>query len=159
MVRKLAKQYKLSEQQAEEILNQATLVFLQKIQNGAYAFQGHAPTTYLIEVSKRMVFATSRRQKPTSETLDEQLPLAAEDYAALERQQSAAELVSRFLDQLGERCAQVVRLHHIEGYRDEEVVAQQMTPYSTVNSLKMKRSDCMKKLIAIAQAWKISTNT
>lgn len=158
-IKKLVKQYNLPAEQTEEILNQASLVFLQKIESGAYVFQGYAPTTYLIEIAKRMVSTTARRRKPANEPLDGQLQVAAEDYATLERQQSAADLVKRFLGQLGERCAQVIRLHHIDGYRDEEVIQENMTPYSTINSLKMKRSDCMKKLIQIAQAWRTSTTT
>ena len=41
----------------------------------------------------------------------------------------------------------------IEGYPDEEVVRQGWTRYTTTDSLKIKRSDCMKKLIQIAQQW------
>jgi hypothetical protein len=67
--------------------------------------------------------------------------------------------VRQLLGNLGQPCEQVVRLHHIEGYSDEEVVNQKMTKYSTTDSLKMKRSDCMKKLIQLAQQWKTSNNT
>jgi hypothetical protein len=54
---------------------------------------------------------------------------------------------------MGEPCTSVIRLHHIDGYPDEEVVRQGWTRYTTTDSLKIKRSDCMKKLIQIARQW------
>jgi DNA-directed RNA polymerase specialized sigma24 family protein len=74
------------------------------------------------------------------------------------RLDEATETIRHLLGQMGEPCAQVIRLHHIEGYSDEEVVKQKMTGYTTTDSLKMKRSNCMKKLIQLAQKWKISNN-
>ncbi|WP_367388955.1 RNA polymerase sigma factor [Lewinella sp. LCG006] len=149
----------ISGEEVEEILNQSTLIFLQKIEEGTYEFKGHAPTTYLVEVAKRLAMAKVRRKKPQHDSLEDYHVQHLSEHEALQRQRDAAALVTRFLNQLGEACEQVVRLHHIDGYSDDEVVKGRMTNYSTINSLKMKRSACMKKLIEIATKWKTSKNT
>jgi hypothetical protein len=46
----------------------------------------------------------------------------------------------------GAPCEQVIRLKYIDGYSDEEAIREGLTGYSTVESLRQKRSDCMKKL-------------
>ena len=158
MVSKIGGKMGLGREQTEDILNQSTLIFLQKIEEGTYEFKGHAPTTYLVEVAKRLAMASVRRKKPQNESLEDYHVPHLREYEALERQRDSAALVTRFLNQLGQACEQVVRLHHIEGYSDEEVIKGKMTSYSTVNSLKMKRSACMKKLIEIATKWKTSIN-
>jgi DNA-directed RNA polymerase specialized sigma24 family protein len=100
----------------------------------------------------------TRTQKATPESLDYQYHLADPDIENEGKRKEATELVRQLLGHLREPCEQVVRLYHIEGYSDEEVVQQKMTRYSTPDSLKMKRSDCMKKLIQLAQQWKTINN-
>lgn len=158
-VRKFVGQYRLPLQQADDILNQSTLIFLKKIEDGTYQFQNHAPSTYLIEIARRVALMATRSQKNAPETLENQHHLPDPAFEKDDKSHEATELVRQLLGHLGQPCEQVVRLHHIEGYSDEEVVSQQLTQYSTVNSLKMKRSDCMKKLIQLAQQWKTTNNT
>lgn len=156
--RKFAKQYGLPPDSADEVLNQSTLVFLKKIQDGSYQFQGHAPSTYLVEIMRRVALMMTRTQQKSHEALESHHDLHDPDVEAAHRQRESADLVRQFLAQIGEPCQSVIRLHHIDGYSDEEVVRQGWTRYSTTDSLKIKRSDCMKKLIQIAQQWR-STNS
>ena len=158
-VRKFVHQYRLPSEQADDILNQSTLIFLRKIEDGSYQFQDHAPSTYLIEIARRVALMATRSQKNAPETLENHHHLADPDVETGNKRSESAELVRQLLDQLGQPCEQIVRLHHIDGYSDEEVVNQKMTRYSTTDSLKMKRSDCMKKLIQLAQQWKTTNNT
>ncbi|MEM1357746.1 MAG: sigma-70 family RNA polymerase sigma factor [Bacteroidota bacterium] len=153
-VRKLVRERGLDDRLVEELLNRGTLIFLQKIEAGSYVFQGHAPTTYLVEVIKRLALAASRKVKREVDSLDDHLDLADPDQEAFLRNKEAAVLVRSLLDHLGDPCARVIQLHHLDGYSDDEVVRRRMTAYSTTNSLKVKRSDCMKKLIKLAQQWK-----
>jgi len=157
--RKFAQQYGLSPESADEILNQSTLIFLRKIQDGAYQFQGHAPSTYLVEIMRRVALAMTRTQRKPHESLENHHDLHDPDVEAAQRQRESADLVRQFLAQMGEPCKTVIQLHHIDGYSDEEVVRQGWARYSTTDSLKIKRSDCMKKLIQIAQQWKTTNNT
>ena len=157
--RKFAQQYGLPPDSADEVLNQSTLIFLQKIQDGSYQFQGHAPSTYLVEIMRRVALSMTRKQQKQHETLENHHDLHDPDVEAAHRQRESADLVRQFLAQLGEPCQSVIRLHHIDGYSDEEVVRQGWTRYTTTDSLKIKRSDCMKKLILIAQQWRSTNNT
>lgn len=157
-VKKIVRGYGLTAEKAGEIINSATLVFLQKIESGAYLFQGHAPMTYFIEIARRQALMATRSLKKTAQPLEDLLETPDPDYAELLRRQDAAETVRFLLDKLGQPCADVIRLHHIDGYSDEEVVHQKLTKYSTPDSLKMKRSDCMKKLVQLATRWKTSIN-
>jgi len=156
--RKFAQQYGLPPDSADEVLNQSTLIFLRKIADGSYQFQGHAPSTYLVEIMRRVALTMTRKQQKTHESLENHHDLHDPDVEAAHRQRESADLVRQFLAQIGEPCKTVIQLHHIDGYSDEEVVRQGWTRYSTTDSLKIKRSDCMKKLIQIAQKWRTTDN-
>ncbi len=157
--RKFALQYGLPPDSADEVLNQSTLIFLRKIEDGTYQFQGHAPSTYLVEIVRRVALTMTRTRQKSHESIENQHDLHDPDVEAAQRQRESADLVRQFLGQMGEPCEAVIRLHHIEGYSDEEVVRQGWTRYTTTDSLKIKRSDCMKKLIQIAQRWRTTNNT
>jgi DNA-directed RNA polymerase specialized sigma24 family protein len=157
-VRKIVRQYGLPPEQSDDILNQSTLIFLRKIGDGSYQFQNHAPSTYLIEVARRVALMSTRSKKNNPEALENLHHLPDPGLDKEEKSREATELVRQFLTQVGQPCEQIIRLHHIDGYSDEEVVAQKWTKFSTTDSLKMKRSDCMKKLIQLAQQWKTSNS-
>lgn len=157
--RKFARQYGLTPDSADDVLNQSTLIFLRKIEDGTYQFQGHAPSTYLVEIMRRVALMMTRTQKKSHESLENHHDLHDPEEEAAQRQRESADLVRQFLVQMGEPCESVIRLHHIDGYSDEEVVRQGWTRYTTTDSLKIKRSDCMKKLIQIARQWKDTNNT
>ncbi|MBE2206115.1 MAG: hypothetical protein IAE84_00955 [Saprospiraceae bacterium] len=157
-VKSIVRRCGLPDERTEEILNSATMVFLQKTAEGAYQYQGQSPGAYLAEIARRLSLAEARKQGRNPADLDSVPEPADADAAWLNRRQEAAETVQFLLDRLGSPCAEVIRLHHIEGYADEEVIRLGLTPYSTIASLKVKRSDCMKKLVQSALQWKNSTN-
>lgn len=156
ILKKIMHQFGLPADQLDDVLNRSTLIFLQKIESGAYQFQGHAPTTYFVEIIRRVALMSTRNQKRPHQNLENHPDLADPEANEWLEKKEAKETVRHLLEQLGDPCSTVVRLYHIEGFSDEEVVNQQLTPYTTVNSLKVKRSDCMKKLIQLAKKWKIS---
>ncbi len=156
--RKFAQQYGLLPDSADEVLNQSTLIFLRKIQDGGYQFQGHAPSTYLVEIMRRVALMMTRTQGKQHEALENHHDLHDPDVEVAQQQRESADLVRQFLAQMGEPCETVIRLQHIDGYSDDEVVRQGWTRYTTTDSLKIKRSDCMKKLIQIAQQWRSTNN-
>jgi DNA-directed RNA polymerase specialized sigma24 family protein len=158
MIRKIVAGYGLPAEQAEDVLNDATLIFLQKIESGAYQFEGNTPTTYCIEIAKRLALMATRRHKRRSEPLESLPETSDPDAEALLHRRELGEMVQLLLGQLGQPCDNVVKLYHIDGYSDEEVVRNQWTNYKTADSLKMKRSDCMKKLVQLAKVWKTSNS-
>lgn len=157
-IKKLVKNHGLPAEQADDILNQSTLIFLRKIGDGSYQFQNHAPSTYLIEIARRVTLMATRSLKKTTQPLDNVPETSDPDYATLLQHQEAAEMVKLLLDKLGPPCDQLIRLYHIDGLSDEEVVQEQLTRYSNTDSLKATRSNCMKKLTQLAQEWKTLTN-
>jgi len=156
MVRKLVTDKGLGKEQVEDLLNRGTMIFLEKIDAGAYHFQGYAPTTYLLEIVKRLTADALKKTRRAFERRGELTEeIADEDHLLREDRQESAELVNSLLTHLGDPCARVVTLHHISGYTDDEVVRRRMTTYSTKASLKVKRSACMQQLIKIARQWKM----
>lgn len=157
-VRKYVRQYGLPSDSVDEVLNQSTLIFLRKIEDGTYQFQGQAPSTYLVEIVKRVALGMTRVNRKKHESIEDHYDLHDPEADAAQQRRESAELVQQFLGQMGDPCETVIRLHHIDGYSDEEVVRQGWTRYTTTDSLKIKRSDCMKKLIQIARQWKSTSN-
>ncbi len=154
MVRKIVAGYGLHPELCEEILNDATMIFLRKIQTQAYQFSGHNPTTYCIEIAKRLALMATRQHQHSSENVENLSDLGDPDTAAWLAQRETADVVRQLLTQLGAPCDKVIRLQYIEGFSDEEVIRQGWTAYTSIASLKVKRSDCMKKLTELAQLWK-----
>jgi RNA polymerase sigma factor (sigma-70 family) len=155
---KIIKNFNLPNEKIEDILNKSTVIFLQKISDRTYEYIGNAPSTYLIEIARNLAHAATRKSKFVTESIENHHYIAETETEDYSQHQENTELVRQLLGQLGEPCSTVIRLQHIDGFSDEEVVNQGLTKYSTVDSLKMKRSDCMKKLIQLAQKWKISNN-
>ena len=141
----------LGDDKALEILNQSTVVFLEKIQTGAYQFQGYEPTTYLIEVARRMAMAAAKTNRKSVELIDNHLLIPDPEVESREAQQENDEQIRMLLGRLGEPCGQVIRLRYLDGYTDDEVIRLGLTKYTSVNSLKVKRSDCMQKLVAMTK--------
>lgn len=158
MVKKLTKEYGLPAEQVDDILDQSTLILLRKISDGSYQFQNHAPTTYFIEIARRVALMATRSLKKRTQPLDKVPETSYPDYSAFLQHEEAAEIVKLLLDKLGPPCDQLIRLYHIDGLSDEEVVKEQLTRYSNTDSLKATRSNCMKKLTQLAQEWKTLTN-
>lgn len=155
MIRSLVSANGLPRELAEDILNDTTLIFLQKITSGAYRYEGWQLTTYCVEIAKRLVWAALRQRRTATTPIEEIAEVPDVYLIDFERQKESAEIVLLLLDEIGEPCRTLIRLYHIEGYSDEEVVKQRLSLYSTADALKTKRSFCMKKLTQLAQQWKI----
>lgn len=158
-LRLLVKQYRLPAEEYEELMSRATFTFLKKMEDGAYQFQGNAPSTYFIEIAKNLALSATRSKRHAYEPLDDHHELPDESIEAAQRQKESSEMVRGLLGRMGPPCSEVIRLHHIEGYTDEEVIQMGLTRYATTASLKVKRSECMKKLIQLANQWKITNHT
>jgi RNA polymerase sigma factor (sigma-70 family) len=158
-LRLLVKQYRLPTEEYEDLMSRATFTFLKKIEDGAYQFQGNAPSTYFIEIAKNLALSATRGKRHAYEPLDDHHELHDEGIEADQRQKESREMVRELLGRMGPPCNEVIRLHHIDGYTDEEVIRMGLTKYATTASLKVKRSECMKKLIQLANEWKITNHT
>jgi DNA-directed RNA polymerase specialized sigma24 family protein len=141
----------LEEDKATEILSQSTIIFLEKIQTGAYQFRGYEPSTYLIEVARRMAMSAVKALHRSDELSENHHLIPDPDIDNRTAQQENDEQIRILLDHIGDPCAQIIRLRYLDGYSDEDVIRLGLTKHSSVNSLKVKRSDCMKKLVTMAK--------
>lgn len=141
----------LSEMDSEEILNDAVIILLQKIENGAYQFQGYDPCTYLIEIAKGLIANAKRKNKRTFENIETQYDLADTDTARYFEIKENEAILKNLLSKIGDNCQKLISLKYLDEYKDDEILEQKMTQYSSINTLKVKRSECMKKLSDLAK--------
>jgi RNA polymerase sigma factor (sigma-70 family) len=143
--------YHLSREDIEEWLNDAIVVTLQKIANGEYEFKNYDPATYAVAVARLLLANRLRKKKLPAEPLDGQEKLPGFDPEAWLLQKEQEQILANLLEQTGEDCTQLIRLRYYDNLHDEEVISQKLTRYTTVDSLKNKRSQCLKKLAALAR--------
>lgn len=150
-VASLARQFGLSKQDEEELHTDVLVIFIQNIRNGNYHYEGSDPVSYAVGIAKRRVFHYSKRRLRTEHAtqglLEEEL--VDPGWAGAER----TRLIAEILQSLDEACRKLIRLKYLEGWSDKEAVAERLTPYTTINALKVHRSMCMKKLSLLAKAW------
>lgn len=142
----------LNEQDTEEILTDALMILLQKIQSGDYQFQGYDPSTYAIEIAKRLISNAKRKIKTNIDNIDDIFNLTDTSTEQFLRTKESEAIVKLLLSKIGENCQKIIRLKYLEEYKDEEIIEQKLTQYANINTLKVKRSECMKKLTELAIA-------
>jgi RNA polymerase sigma factor (sigma-70 family) len=144
----------LSMMDNEEILNDAVIILLQKIENGAYQFQGYDPCTYLVEIIKGLIANAKRKNQRVFEDIETQYQLADMDTERYLEMKANENVLHNLMNQIGENCKKIISLKYLEEYKDEEILEQKMTQYANINTLKVKRSECMKKLSELALKFK-----
>lgn len=153
-IRRAVKQLGLADDLAEDVLSEALCIFITKIQDGNYSFEGHSPATYLAEIARRVAqnYTRTHKGKRAVELGEQHLAQLDDDHDGYLRQKENSDMVAQLLSKLGPPCSHLIRLKYIDGYSDEEVVARQLANYSSTESLKTTRSQCMKKLRELAKA-------
>ncbi|MFZ4545308.1 MAG: RNA polymerase sigma factor [Saprospiraceae bacterium] len=137
---------------AEEILNDAVIILIQKIEDKSYLFEGNSPCTYVIEIAKRLISNEKRRKVHQYTSIETQIEVGENSIDHYIHIKENEQLVMKLLQQIGENCQKLISLKYLEEWKDEEIIAQQLTQYNSVNVLKVKRSECMKKLTQLAAA-------
>jgi hypothetical protein len=74
------------------------------------------------------------------------LPDALTTFVDSEKEQEEASIMQLITDEIGPGAAQIIRLYYFQYYSDAEVVNQQLTNYTSINALKSKRSQLLKRL-------------
>lgn len=149
-VRQATAQYRLPAEEVEEVVNDSVVITISNIRQGKFHFQDYSPTAYAKGVARRLLANRLRTKKPTAESLDD-LPLVSdfdpETYLSDKERQS---VVGQLLARLGEGCQEIIRLKFFDQLKDVEIIERQLAAFSSINSLKSKRSQCLKKLAALA---------
>ena len=65
-------------------------------------------------------------------------------------------LLKKMLNELGSPCKELIDLKYISELSDEEQIKNKLTKYSSLESLRVSRSQCMKKLLALSTKYKSS---
>ncbi|MBP7273240.1 MAG: sigma-70 family RNA polymerase sigma factor [Saprospiraceae bacterium] len=141
----------ISKEESEEVMTDTIMILLRKIQQGEYQFLGNSPSTFAVEIAKRIVQNYSRKNNRHFDDIDSTFHIGEDslnDYFAMKERDR---LVAECLKSVGENCERLLRLKYFEGYRDEEIIQLKLTQYTTADTVKNKRSECLKKLTALIE--------
>ncbi len=142
----------LQQHLAGEILNDTVVLFIQKIRDGKYQLTAVPPQLYALALARFIVknYSNKEKRQRISETdLEIAAEFSGEVHDFFDRKENA-EFIQSLLDQLPEKARLVIKLRYFDQYSDEEVIELGLSPYSTVNSLKMRRSEALQKLRELA---------
>lgn len=130
----------------QEIAQDAVVLTLQKIESGAFRFEGADPAAYTATIAKNLLRNFLRKNRaPLTELGDWDAHAEAEVEKYLFNKELQLRIAG-FLDKMKDNCRQLIRFRYYDGYGDQELIARQLTPYATVDSLRSKRNACLKKL-------------
>jgi RNA polymerase sigma factor (sigma-70 family) len=153
----LVKQTGLSETYIDDILHESILILLKKIDTGKYEFIGQPPSTYVIETAKWVTLNFSRKNvaRPFDLLLEEHLQMEdVENIDSIQSKRDQLDQLETMLNTLENPCKDIISLHYLEELSDKEVIDRQLVSISSINSLKARRSQCMKKLREMANGLK-----
>lgn len=151
-VRKACLDVGLSLEDAEELLNDVLVITIANIRKQTFEFQDFHPAAYAMGVLRKLLANKIRSKKPPTETIEhlsEHSKLNPEKYYEDKERQV---IVGQLLHKLGDTCRQLIEMKYYQHYRDKELLEKKLVPFSTINSLKSKRSQCLKQLASLAKA-------
>lgn len=151
-VRKACLNAGFSLEDAEELLNDVLVITISNIRKQTFEFQNFHPAAYAMGVSRKLLANRIRSKKPPTESIEylsEHSKLNPEKYYEDKERQI---IVGQLLHKLGRVCRQLIEMRYYQHYRDKELLEKKLVPFSTVNSLKSKRSQCLKQLANLARA-------
>lgn len=149
-VASVSRQYRLSAEEAQELQCDCILIFIQKIRNGSYALQDSDPLSYAASIIRNLARNYRRRSDKHYHEPLEQAPEVAEIDPGY-GQKDLVERLEALLNGIDAECRKLIRLKHIEGWRDQEILEKRMTHYRSIPAIKNRRSQCMKALAALAK--------
>jgi DNA-directed RNA polymerase specialized sigma24 family protein len=146
IIRRQMTQMGLSQEDIEEIVLDAVTLLIRKIQTESYISLGIPPEIYLKKVATFRAYHYLRKIKKSTLPIEviDSLPDKT-DINYLDRWDK----VELALEELKDNERSVIELTYIDGYKDQEIIDRQLSPYTNVNSLKSQRYKIVQKLIKI----------
>ncbi|MFN0214056.1 MAG: RNA polymerase sigma factor [Saprospiraceae bacterium] len=143
----------LSMEDREELVSDAVFITLQKIGNGQFELKDADPATYAIGVLKNLVGNRLQKKRIETAPLENLMDLSASelDPEKYLQRKEREELMDSLLNKMEDLCRQLILLRYYEEISDDEAIAQKRTPYLNVDSLKVQRSKCLKKLAGLVR--------
>ncbi|MCB0522476.1 MAG: sigma-70 family RNA polymerase sigma factor [Lewinellaceae bacterium] len=140
----------LPPEDAEELVNDAIVITITNIKEGKFQFMEFSSATYAAGVARKLVANQIRTKKPPSKELDN-LPVASDlDPESYLKDKERQSIVGQLLAKLGDTCQQLLKMKYFTHLRDQEIIDRQLAAFTSINSLKSKRSQCLKQLAGIA---------
>ncbi|MDX1913068.1 MAG: sigma-70 family RNA polymerase sigma factor, partial [Saprospiraceae bacterium] len=138
-VRQLVRRMKLPESRTTDILHDAIMILIKRIRDQMFDPSQSAPPTYVIGVAKKLAANHQRHQRTrgVAEPMYE-AEIPDQYFDDFQENRERRELLEYLLKEIGEPCAQLIRLKYLDGYRDEEILAQNLTHYKTPMALRSK---------------------
>lgn len=149
-VTRLGQENKLTDQHIEELLNDAITILIQKIRNEEYSYHGNSPSTYAIEIAKLNV--NNYRRQMNHHKTDDFSQAIIHEVPASNNHNDDLEQVEYYLSRLDPICQKLIRLKYLDEWKDAEIIENNFTHYTTVDSLKNQRKKCFGKLVNMAKA-------
>ena len=145
----------LPRQEAEEMLNDVAMLFIQKIREGKYQLTEVPPHAYALGIANWLVKnrASKERNRRISPVELEIATIFRADESSENdfSRKDDAEFLRAMLEKLPKTNRQVIQLRYFDGYSDEEAVRLNLTHFKTVNSLKNRRKESLAKLREVAR--------
>lgn len=156
-VSKMLSQLGLPNELLEEIQHDGMLILLNKIKSNQFKPGQSSPKTYLLSICKNHCLNASRLKHhqltDSLDVLEEDLPSPDDSESHLPEK---VKFMTKLLDELGSPCKELISFKYILELSDEEQIQSNQTAYKNVNSLRVSRSQCMKKLVALSLKYKSS---
>ncbi len=150
--RRAALNARLSLLDAEELVNDALVITINNIRKGSFQFQNFTAAAYANGVVRKLIANRIRTKKPSSKPLsgfENIADFSPEEYL---QKKEKEQYIGKLFAKLGDTCRKVLHLKYFENLRDQEIISKAMTSFTSINSLKSKRSQCLKKLVTLAKA-------
>lgn len=137
-----AARHKINLQDTEELIDDAVLICLKKLQQGSFEWQQTPIKAYAFSVFKYLALNHLRKKQLKVVPLPDTLTT----FVTSEEKEEEAFIMQLIREEIGPGAAQIISLFYFECYSDVEVVNQQLTSYRSINALKSKRSQLLKRL-------------
>jgi hypothetical protein len=150
-----ARQHNLSEETRQEAMSEALLIMIRKVQNGLFVTGAARPDVYFNEIFKRVAANYQRRDlRFKSDNLDDSHLQLSNELTYTDSYSETLDLAIGLVNQLGEPCSTLIKLRFLYSLSDEEVLSRGLTRYTTGDSLRNRRSQCLK---ALKELWRNTT--
>lgn len=138
----------------EEIAHDALVLTLKKIETGAYQFEETDPAAYAAVIAHNLLRNFLRKKQMPVDDLDDWDAHADSDVEAHLHSKDLRRQIGSFLEKMPENCRNLIRLRYFDELDDKEILAKNLTPYTTLDSLRNKRCGCLKKLALLMERYK-----
>jgi len=136
----------LNDEDIEEAVMDAMVIFIKKVKSGEFKDQGIPVMSYLAKVARYRGNYYYRKKAANLE-----FPSDAIDKWKKEEEVTPEtwDHVKRGLEELPASQRRLLELTYIEGYRDKEIIEAGLSEYSTISSLKSQRYKALRNLSKI----------